>query len=93
MLGISKGFNNSVGIAEEISFGKGKSFTDGLNVAESISRSLNKVISDSLNATDDFDGTATAEDDQEFHFGKIVQQTVTRIKYRKTIIRFNSNYR
>jgi hypothetical protein len=55
-----------------------KTFTtsraDASSVSDNDSLTIGKVFDESLRATDDFDGTATPEDDQEINFGKIIVQ-------------------
>ena len=48
-----------------------KFFTENIGVADSAPKSFHKFINENFTATDDLDGEATAQDDQEITFFKV----------------------
>ena len=51
--------------------------SDSLSISESQSFNIGKAISDALSVTDDFDGQATAQDDQEMQFFKSLSDSTS----------------
>lgn len=73
-LAIGKNLNEQSSITDVPAKTLTTSRADQTSVSESFSPVYGKVFNESLRATDDFDGTATPEDDQEIQFGKIIVQ-------------------
>lgn len=55
-------------VSDQHSTGFGKGLTDSASTSESQVFNINKALADTADATDDFDGAATAEDDQTMQF-------------------------
>lgn len=68
---LSKSLLETPSISESHVISIAQGLSDGLTVSENQVVLLNKVLTDSVGATDDVDGQASVEDDQEIQFFKV----------------------
>ena len=65
---------------------------DASSVTDNDTLTIGKVFDDSTRATDDFDGTATPEDDQEISFGKIIVQPTFVAENFERVVSYNREF-
>ncbi len=76
-LSVSKILSDTGSVSDEPAFGFAKFATDSSNVTQNQTMDFNKFINEVFAATDDLDGEATAEDDQEMTFVKVRSDLAT----------------
>lgn len=74
---VGRSLQDSWTVSDQHSTGFGKGLTDSASTSESQVFNINKALADTADATDDFDGAATAEDDQTMQFVTNRSETAT----------------
>jgi hypothetical protein len=76
---VSKTFADSAGFTDVLIILRAKLFSDSGSFGDDHSADFHKFINEALGVTDDLDGEATAEDDQEMSFVKVRSDLATAV--------------
>jgi hypothetical protein len=76
-LAFGKGLFDTATLSDGTAFSFGKLLTDTPFVSDAQARTFGKFLTSTATATDDLDGEATTEDDQEIQFFKVLNHTTS----------------